>query len=55
MPWGAFIPGVVFVSTHFEWMRIALAMGLMLVGFILLPVYFLWKDNRDDERNGIER
>ncbi len=33
-----------------EWLRIALAMALMISGFILLPAFFLWKDKREDER-----
>jgi hypothetical protein len=33
-----------------EWLRIALAMGLMITGFILLPAFFLWKDKRQDAR-----
>jgi preprotein translocase subunit YajC len=35
---------------NFEWMRIAFAMGLMLVGFILLPAFFLMRDKRQEER-----
>jgi hypothetical protein len=35
---------------NFEWMRIAFAMALMLVGFILLPAFFLMRDKRQDER-----
>jgi hypothetical protein len=38
------------VNDSFEWMRIALAMALMVTGFILLPMFFLWKDRREDER-----
>jgi hypothetical protein len=41
------------VSSEFEWMRIALAMGLMVTAFILLPMYFLWKDKRDDDRAAV--
>jgi hypothetical protein len=33
-----------------EWLRIALAMALMIGGFIVLPAFFLWKDKRQDER-----
>jgi hypothetical protein len=38
------------VNDGFEWMRIAMAMGLMVTGFVLLPMFFLWKDKREDER-----
>jgi hypothetical protein len=38
------------VSTHFEWMRICLAIGLMTLAFVVLPVYFLWHDKRVSER-----
>jgi hypothetical protein len=38
------------VSTHFEWMRIGLAIGLMTLAFVVLPVYFLWHDKRASER-----
>jgi hypothetical protein len=38
------------VSTHFEWMRIGFAMGLMTLAFVVLPVYFLWHDKRVSER-----
>lgn len=38
------------MNGNFEWMRIALAMGLMVTGFILLPMFFLWRDKRDDDR-----
>ncbi len=38
------------MNDNFEWMRIALAMGLMVTAFILLPMFFLWKDKREDER-----
>lgn len=38
------------MSNNFEWGRIAFAMGLMALGFFVLPGYFLWKDKRDDER-----
>ena len=34
----------------FEWMRIGLAMGLMVPAFVLLPMFFLWKDKRQDDR-----
>ncbi len=43
------------MSTNFEWMRLAVAMALMVTGFILLPAFFLWKDNRDTERKGTDR
>jgi hypothetical protein len=33
-----------------EWIRIAIAMGMMLFGFILLPGFFLVRDKRQDER-----
>jgi hypothetical protein len=33
-----------------EWIRIALAMALMLFGFILLPAFFLMRDKRVEER-----
>jgi cbb3-type cytochrome oxidase subunit 3 len=38
------------VSTDFEGMRIALAMGLMTLCFLVLPVFFLWRDKRADEQ-----
>ena len=38
------------MNSDFEWMRIGLAMGLMVTAFILLPMFFLWKDKRDDQR-----
>lgn len=38
------------MSDSFEWGRIALAMGLMLFGFILLPAFFLVRDQRQVER-----
>lgn len=38
------------MNESFEWMRIAMAMGLMVTGFVLLPMFFLWKDKRADER-----
>ncbi|HEX4016824.1 MAG TPA: hypothetical protein VHX15_08810 [Frankiaceae bacterium] len=38
------------VSTHFEWMRIGLAIGLMTLAFVVLPVFFLWHDKRVSER-----
>ncbi len=38
------------MSSDFEWMRIGLAMALMVTGFILLPMFFLWKDKREDRR-----
>ena len=34
-----------------EWIRIAIAMGLMIVGFILVPLFFLEKDRRNDEHD----
>lgn len=36
--------------THFEWMRIGLAIGLMTLAFVVLPVFFLWHDKRASER-----
>jgi hypothetical protein len=36
-----------------EWIRIAIAMGLMIVGFILIPLFFLEKDRRGDERDAL--
>jgi hypothetical protein len=33
-----------------EWVRIAIAMALMLFGFILLPGFFLVRDKRQEER-----
>jgi hypothetical protein len=33
-----------------EWIRIAIAMGLMLFGFILLPGFLLMRDKRQDDR-----
>jgi hypothetical protein len=44
------LTGELTVNDSFEWMRIALAMGLMVTGFVLLPMFFLWKDKREDER-----
>ena len=38
------------MSTHFEWMRIGLAIGLMTVAFVLLPMFFLVRDRRAAER-----
>ena len=38
------------VSTHFEWMRICLAIGLMTLAFVALPMYFLWHDKRVSDR-----
>jgi preprotein translocase subunit YajC len=38
------------VYERFEWMRIGLAMGLMTVAFVLLPMFFLWRDKRARER-----
>ena len=38
------------VNSHFEWMRIGIAMGLMLVAFVLLPMFFLARDRRQRER-----
>jgi hypothetical protein len=38
------------VSTHFEWMRIGLAIGLMTLAFVVLPVFFLWHDRRASQR-----
>ena len=38
------------MSNNFEWGRIAFAMGLMALGFFVLPGYFLRKDKRQDER-----
>lgn len=38
------------MNPHFEWMRIGLAMGLMLVAFVLLPMFFLSRDRRARER-----
>jgi hypothetical protein len=35
---------------HSEWIRIAIAMALMLFGFVLLPAFFLMRDKRQDER-----
>jgi di/tricarboxylate transporter len=40
------------VNSHFEWMRIGIAMGLMLVAFVLLPMFFLARDRRARERAG---
>lgn len=37
------------MSTDFEWTRIALAMGLMTFCFLVLPVFFLWRDNHAGE------
>ena len=38
------------MNTHFEWMRILLAMGMMTVAFVLLPMFFLHRDRRARER-----
>jgi hypothetical protein len=38
------------VTSDFQWMRIALAMGLLAVAYLLLPAYFLWHDKRVAER-----
>lgn len=40
------------MNSHFEWMRIGLAMGLMVVAFVLLPMFFLARDRRARERAG---
>ena len=40
------------VNSDFEWMRIGLAMGLMLVAFVLLPMFILARDRRARERTG---
>jgi uncharacterized iron-regulated membrane protein len=34
------------MHTEFEWVRIALAIGLLTLAFVILPAFFLWKDNR---------
>lgn len=44
------LTGEITVNNGFEWMRIAMAMGLMVTCFVLLPMFFLWKDKRADER-----
>ncbi len=38
------------MQQDFEWMRVALAMGLMTLAFLVLPMFFLWKDKREDAR-----
>jgi hypothetical protein len=38
------------MHSEFEWLRIALAVGLMALGFIVLPAFFLWRDNRIAQR-----
>jgi hypothetical protein len=38
------------VNTDFQWIRIAMAMGLMGLAYLVLPAYFLWHDNRVAER-----
>ncbi len=40
------------VNSHFEWMRIGLAIGMMLLAFVLLPMFFLARDRRARERAG---
>jgi hypothetical protein len=38
------------MHSEFEWLRIGLAVGLMALGFIVLPAFFLWRDNRVAQR-----
>ena len=38
------------MNSHFEWMRIGLAIGLMTLAFVVLPMFFLARDRRARER-----
>jgi hypothetical protein len=38
------------MNNNFEWMRIALAMGLMGLACFVLPAFFPWRDKPADDR-----